>query len=97
VNTPEKPPRRRWWQKKRWWAAALVIVSPVSYAVSLGPVRYCNCRGWVSPKAEVVAYSPMFWGAPLYGGPPPWWPGWYREYIDECRAAGIEAYTGRGF
>lgn len=92
--------RRPWWSTRRsklLLASTALLLLPLSYALSLGPVDYCRFRGWLSPDvqdATDAVYAPMFWGAPYRGVPAPrWWPQWYRQYIDEFQAAGIKAYN----
>jgi hypothetical protein len=59
VDTAEKsklPP----WKKGRWWAVAVVFLL-LSYPALLGPLRYCDGRGWTPPTLWQVLWAPFNW------------------------------------
>lgn len=50
-------PTRPWWRMKRWWAAA-ALLAVAGYLASLGPLAYCEARGWLGPTAAARLRTP---------------------------------------
>lgn len=61
-------PKRPWWRRKRGWAAGSVL-AVAAYLASLGPLAYCEARGWLGPAVAERLRTP----ADLYSRYVSWW------------------------
>lgn len=57
----EPQPRRRWWRKKRWQVAvAGWLLLPVVWPLAVGPLAYCERRGWIAEEWLERTYRPVY-------------------------------------